>query len=123
MHGGNVLDKKIAGLLGAVATVTTMTGAQAATQSPAAALQASSYADLLMPVPNATAALIADNKVLAQTPAKRSLGVQVADEHHHHHHHVIVIKRHHRHYHHHHHHHHHHSGVFIGTPGAGVVVR
>ena len=70
------MDKKIAGLLGAVAAVTTMTGAQAATQSPAATLQASSYADLLIPVPNATAALIADNEVLAQAPAKRSDGVQ-----------------------------------------------
>jgi cobalamin biosynthesis protein CbiG len=122
MYGGNVMDKKIAGLLGAVAAVTTMAGAQAATQSPAATLQVSSYADLLMPVPNATAALIADNEVLAQAPAKRSDGAKVAEEHHHHHHHVIVIKRHRRHYHHHH-HHHHHSGVYIGTPGAGVVVR
>lgn len=114
------MDKKIAGLLGAVAAVTTMTGAQAATQPPA--LNASSYADLLAPIPNANEALVAHDQLLAQTPAKRSLGVQVADEHHHHHH-VIVIKRHRRHYRHHHHHHHHHSGVYIGTPGAGVVVR
>jgi hypothetical protein len=112
------MDKKIAGLLGAVAAVTTMTGAQAATQTPA--LQAASYADLLMPVPNATEALIAHDQLLAQSPvAKRSEGVQVAADHHHHHH-VVVIKRHRRH---HHHHHHHHSGVVIGVPGAGVVVR
>lgn len=122
------MDKKIAGLLGAVAAVTTMTGAQAATQSPAdasAALRASSYADLLMPVPNATEALVADNEALAQG-AKRPAGVKMAEYYHHHHHHhhhdVVIIKRHRHHYHHHHHHHHHH-GVVIGVPGAGVVVR
>ena len=118
------MDKKIAGLLGAVAAVTTVTGAQAATQvsgNGAAPLQASSYADLLMPVPNATSALIADNELRARTaPAQRVDGVKVAEDHHHHHHHVVIIKRHRRH---HHHHHHHHSGVFIGVPGAGVVVR
>ena len=118
------MDKKIAGLLGAVAAVTTMTGAQAATQAPARAteaLRASSYADLLTPVPNATEALIADNEVLTR---KAPAGMKLAyDHHHHHHHHVIVIKRHHRHhYHHHHHHHHHHSGAYIGVPGVGGVV-
>jgi hypothetical protein len=120
------MDKKIAGLLGAVAAVTTMTGAQAATQSPAdgsPVLRASSYADLLMPVPNATEALIADNELLAQAPAKRSAGVKVAEDHHHHHHHVVIIKRHRRHYHHHHHHHHHHhSGAYVAVPGVGVRV-
>jgi len=115
------MDKKIAGLLGAVAAVTTVTSAQATPQLPA--LQASSYADLLMPVPNATEALIAHDQLLAQSPAaKRSEGVKVAEEHHHHHHHVIVIKRHRRHYRHHHHHHHHHSGAYIGVPGVGVRV-
>jgi hypothetical protein len=117
------MDKRISGLLGAVAAVTTVTGAQAATQAPGsgtAALQASSYADLLVPVPNATAALIADNELRAQVaPAQRSEGVKVADDHHHHHHHVIIIKRHRRH---HHHHHHHDDSSFIGVPGVGGVV-
>lgn len=117
------MDKRIAGLLGAVAAVTTVTGAQAATQAPSngtAALQASSYADLLVPVPNATAALIADNELRAQVaPAQRVDGVKVADDHHHHH--VIIIKRHRRHYRHHH-HHHHHERSFIGVPGVGGVV-
>jgi hypothetical protein len=116
------MDKKIAGLLGAVAAVSTMTGAQAATQpaSTSGALQASSYADLLAPVPNAVAALNADNAALAQVPPVE--GVKLAQYHHHHHHHhrrVIVIKRHR----HHHHHHHHHSGAIIGVPNVGVVVR
>ena len=119
------MDKKIAGLLGAVAAVTTMAGAQAATQAPAnpsSALRASSYADLLMPVPNAAEALVADNELLTQG-AKRPAGVKVAEEHHHHHHSVVIIKKHRRHYHHHHHHHHHHhSGAYIGVPGVGVHV-
>ena len=45
-------DKKIAGLLGAVAGLATLSTAQAATNpapDPAEALQASSYADLLGP--------------------------------------------------------------------------
>jgi hypothetical protein len=123
------MDKKIAGLLGAVAAVTTVTGAHAAAQSPtnaAPALRASSYADLLTPVPNATEALIADNESLARVPAvKAPAGAQVAYYHHHHHHHhrVVIIKRHRRHhYYHHHHHHHHHSGAYIGVPGVGGVV-
>jgi type VI protein secretion system component VasA len=118
------MDKKIAGLLGAVAAVSTMTGAQAATQpaSTSGALQASSYADLLAPVPNAVAALNADNAARAQVPPVE--GVKLARYHHHHHHHhhrrVIVIKRH---RYHHHHHHHHHSGAIIGVPGVAVQVR
>jgi hypothetical protein len=70
------MDKKIAGLLGAVAAVTTMTGAQAATQTPA--LQAASYADLLMPVPNATEALIAHDQLLAQRAFPAWCGAAVA---------------------------------------------
>jgi hypothetical protein len=115
------MDKKIAGLLGAVAAVSTMSGAQAATQpaNTIDSLQASSYADLLAPVPNAVAALNADNAALAQVPPVE--GVKLAQYHHHHHHHrrVIVIKRHR----HHRHHHHHHSGAIIGVPSVGVVAR
>jgi hypothetical protein len=96
------MDKKIAGLLGAVAAVSTMTGAQVATQpaSTSDALQASSYGDLLAPVPNAVAALNADNAARAQMPPVE--GVKVARYHHHH---------------------HHHSGAIIGVPSVGVVVR
>jgi hypothetical protein len=53
------MDKKIAGLLGGVAALTTLGAAQAATPSDVNAtnaVRASSYADLLTPVPNAMAA-------------------------------------------------------------------
>jgi len=69
--------------------------------------------DLLDPVPNASAALKADDARLAQ---QAMTGEQVAQisvqvgHHHHHHHHVVVVK------HHHHHHHHQNPGVIITAP-------
>src|ERR1700752_458972 len=63
------MDKKIAGLLGAVAGLATISSAQAAPEpgpAPSEALQASSYADLLAPIPNPVAALEADNAARAQ---------------------------------------------------------
>jgi hypothetical protein len=102
------MDKKIAALLGAAAALTTVTAAHAA--APATEMtQATSYRDLLDPVPNAVAALKADDARLAEKPA--SGGVQTAQYHdHHHHHHVVprIVRRvlHPRHHHHHHHHHH-----------------
>lgn len=117
------MDKKIAGLLGAVAALTSLPAAQAATNvDTAQAMRASSYADLLTPVSNAMEVLKADDAARAARPATEAQaldGVQVAQYHHHHHHHhrrVIIIRRH-RHHHHnwrpmrryHHHHHHHHS--------------
>lgn len=125
------MDKKIAGLLGAVAAVATVGGAQASTAPVQASndpLTARSYADLLAPIPNATEALIADN---AQLEAKPSEGVQLAQyyHHHHHHHHGYYRYYHHHHHHHHgyyryyhHHHHHHHHGAYIGVPGVGGLV-
>ena len=109
------MDKKIAGLLGAVAAVSTMGTAQAApTPNPTETLRANSFAELLEPIPNAAALLQAvDEQPQAET---RDGNVQLAQYHHHHHHHhayrryvprIIVVPRH-RHYHHHHHHHHHH---------------
>lgn len=110
------MEKKIAGLLGAVAALGALTTAQAA-PAPAALptdpLQANSYSDLLEPIPNAVAVL----KVVDERgPASADANVQLAQYHHHHHHHhhhshwrrgpMIVIGRH-RHHHHHHHHHHH----------------
>jgi len=121
------MDKKIAGLLGAVAGLATMGAAQAATQpaaNPSEALQASSYADLLAPIPNAAAVLRADDAARAEAPASGAMeGIQVVQayypyqpyyRHHHHHHHRYT-----RRYSHHHHHHH---GVLVGVPGAGAVV-
>jgi hypothetical protein len=117
------MEKKIAGLLGAVATLGAFNAAQAApTPSPAPSdvMRANSFADLLEPIPNAAALLQAVDES-APTPSANE-NVQLAQifiEHHHHHHHhhhawrryaprvVVVPPR--RYYHHHHHHHHHHS--------------
>ena len=93
------MDKKIAGLLGAAATLATVSGAQAGAppqaNEPAAA---TSYRDLLNPVPNAVAALQADERQLAE---KRAGETQTAQ---------IIIRR--RYYYHHHHHHHHHHRYY-----------
>jgi len=105
------MDKKIAGLLGAVAAVSTMGTAQAApTPNPTETLRANSFAELLEPIPNAAALLQAvDEKSQAETAEGN---VQLARYHHHHHHHhayrryaprIVVVR--HRHHHHHHHHH------------------
>ena len=77
------MDKKIAGLLGAAAALTTLGGANAAMASASEPTPVTSYGDLLAPVPNAVAALIADDAALAQRPAP----VRLAQYHHHHHHH------------------------------------
>lgn len=120
------MDKKIAGLLGAVAALGTFGSAQATPQAmpaPSDILQANSYADLLEPIPNAGALLQAIDEA---PPAKAADNVQLAQFYHHHHHHhhhhsfyrryryydeapVVVVPRYRRYYHHHHHHHHHHS--------------
>ncbi len=112
------MEKRIAGLLGAVAALGTLTGAQAAPMpAPSDALTANSYADLLEPIPNAAKVL----QALDEQPAPSSEGnVQLAQyyyhhHHHHHHHHgwrrgpVVVIPPWRRYHHHHHHHHHHHA--------------
>ena len=114
------MDKKIAGLLGAVAALGTLGAAQASpTPSPSDALKADSYADLLEPIPNAAKILQALDE---QAPAKSAeADVKVAQyyppAHHHHHHNayrrmyaprvIVVPPRRYRHHHHHHHHHHH----------------
>jgi hypothetical protein len=79
------MDKKIAGLLGAAAAIATASSAYASTQSQTIQVTApASYRDLLEPIPNALAALKADDAARArQAPAR----VQLAQFHHHHHHH------------------------------------
>jgi hypothetical protein len=121
------MDKKIAGLLGAVASLGAMNAVQAAPLSspaPSDVLRANSFADLLEPIPNAAALLQAVDE---SAPAPSADGnVQLAQfivrEHHHHHHHhsqyrryydeprIVVVPR--RYRHHHHHHHHHHNGYY-----------
>ncbi|MGC2779407.1 MAG: hypothetical protein WA418_27600 [Bradyrhizobium sp.] len=121
------MDKKIAGLLGAVAAVGALGTAQAsAAPAPTEVLNATSYADLLEPIPNAARVLQALDE---QAPPAAEPTVQLAQWYHHHHHHhhhhhgygrgygygygygygprvYVVPPR--RYYHHHHHHHHHH---------------
>jgi hypothetical protein len=102
------MDKTLAGLIAAAGLLAT--SAQAATAAPVTigdAMQAHSYADLLKPIPNATALLKVSDAAPARTaepgtdPQVRITPVQWwyyrRPRHHHHH------------PHHHHHHHHHHT--------------
>lgn len=120
------MEKKLAGLLGAAAALTTVGAAQAVPAAPPQTLPAaSSYTDLLEPVPNASAVLAADDQRVGDGEARVQLAQYYYYHHHHHHHrHVYVIRRHHHHHHyrryyyHHHHHHHHYYGS-----GFGIYIR
>jgi hypothetical protein len=114
---GEIMEKKIAGLLGAMATLGAFSAAQAApspTPAPSDLLRANSFADLLEPIPNAAALLKAVDESPAPSADENVKLAQYYHHHHHHHHHhsfyrrygpVVVVPR----YRHHHHHHHHHS--------------
>jgi hypothetical protein len=110
------MDKKIAGLLGAAAALATVGGANAATEVQGTSQNpATAYRELLNPVPNAVAALKADDarrEAEARNVKTAQISVQLGHHHHHHHHHGVRIRVGHHHHHHvrHHHHHHHHSG-------------
>ena len=107
------MDKKIAGLLGAVAALGTLGTAQAApTPAPSDVLRANSFADLLEPIPNAAALLQAVDESAPAPSANVEVAQLVVVGHHHHHHHhhayrryvpriVIAPRRHHHHHHHH----------------------
>ena len=119
------MEKKIAGLLGAMATLGAFNAAEAAptpAPAPTDVLRANSFADLLEPIPNAAATLRAvDESAPAQSADESVQLAQFYHHHHHHHHHhagygryyggvyaprVIIVPRRYRHHHHHHHHHH-----------------
>ena len=116
------MEKRIAGLLGAVATLGAFTAAQAApapSPVPTDALRANSYAGLLEPIPNAAALLkvVDESKPVPSADENVQLAQFYRHHHHHHHHHhhgyfrygpVVVVPRY-RHHHHHHHHDHHHG--------------
>src|SRR5579863_10238013 len=73
------MDKKIVGLLGAVAGLATAGSAQAATHeaiNQSEAPNASSYADLLSPIPDAVAQLRADDAARAQARVEPAASVQ-----------------------------------------------
>ncbi len=89
------MDKRFAGLLGAAAALTTLTAAHATAPIQSELSPPTRYQDLLAPIPNAVAALKADDARLAQTPAS---DLKVAQEHHHHHH-RPPPRRHHHHHH------------------------
>ena len=101
------MDKKIAGLLGAAAAITAVSGVQAATPPTTELAPAASYADLLNPVPNPVEALKADDARRSEAPAVKTaqVSVQIGHHHHHHHHHRVIV--------HHHHHHHHHTPLIV----------
>ncbi len=103
------MDKKIAGLLGAISTVVpleTVHGTPVADVQPTELMAAHSFAELLEPIPNALALLRAADANAsgslrveaepAQTQAAGTPNAKTATYYHHHH----------RYYHHHHHHHH-----------------
>jgi hypothetical protein len=111
---GEIMERKIAGLLGAMATLGAVNVAQAAptpSAAPSEALRVNSFAELLEPIPNATALLKAVDE--AQPKSSTEANVQLAQfyHHHHHHHHHSFYRRYYapRYRHHHHHHHHHHN--------------
>jgi hypothetical protein len=102
------MDKKIAGLLGAVGALASLNAAQAATTpDPTEVLKAQSYADLLEPIPKAMATL----KAVDESADAVGDRLVVAQNDHHHHAYrrdrrVIVMPRRH-------HHHHHHGAVIV----------
>jgi hypothetical protein len=114
----NNMEKKIAGLLGAMATLGAFTGAQAApipSPAPSDVLRANSFADLLEPIPNAAALLQAVDESGPAPSADENVQLAQFYHHHHHHHHhhsfyrrfaprIVVVPRRYRHHHHHHHH-------------------
>jgi len=63
------MDKNLAGLIGAVASLTATVPSHAATRAPVTAetlMQVNAYADLLRPIPNALALLKASNAAQAR---------------------------------------------------------
>src|ERR1700737_1588828 len=121
------MEKKIAGLLGAMATLGAFNAAEAApipSPAPTDVLRANSFADLLEPIPNAAALLQAVDESRPAPSADENVQLAQYYHHHHHHHHhsfyrrygyegygprVIVVPRYRRYYHHQHHLHHHNS--------------
>ena len=105
------MDKKIAGLLGAVAGLATMSATQAASADtgPAQAPQPASYADLLAPIATPVEALKADDVAREEEVARN---IELAQYYYN-----YPPYPYYRYYHHHHH------GMVFETPFGGVVIR
>jgi hypothetical protein len=106
------MEKTILGIVGAVAGLATVGGAQAATpatQDTSGVPAARSFAELLDPIPNALAALQAAD---AAAPAQDEADMKVAQV-------YIGVGHHHHHRRYYGHHHHHHRGVVIRVPRRG----
>jgi hypothetical protein len=105
------LDKTIMGLLGGVSALALLIGPQASIASPVDELDilqpASSFAELLDPIPNAEKVLRAEDERRAADAAEENPIVVAEYYHHHHHYHHHYHHHHHHHYYHHHYHHHH----------------
>ena len=100
------MDKKIAGLVGALSAVTVAGPAAPAVATPEA------YANLVRPIPNARTALMLDE---AGPRSKSEVGdIQEAQYYHHHHHRWWPRRYYHHHHHHHRYHHHHHHWYWSG---------
>ena len=109
------MDKKLAGLLGAAATLTAVGTVQADAAPTVELAPAATYGELLDPISNALALLKTDDARLAGTSTGGRMRL-AQDHHHHHHHHHRAAAHHHHHHHratHHHHHHHHHTTTTI----------
>ena len=100
------MDKKIAGLLGAAAALTTMTAAQSAVAEPTQNTPPTSYRDLLEPIPDALNALKIDDARIAATQGGEQVALHYPSyyehrhQNHHHHHHHRYYRRHSGHVHH-----------------------
>jgi hypothetical protein len=116
------MDKKLAGLLGAVGALASLNTAQAAPSSdPSEVLKAGSFADLLEPIPNAMEKLQAIDETGSSSKVRLAQFFVEHHHHHHHHHHgyyrdygprIVVPYGYRRYEHHHHHHHHHHHSYY-----------
>jgi len=96
----NDMNKRIALLLGGATALTAAGAVQAAPAAKITSPVAESYADLLAPIPDASAQLRADDAARAAAPRAT---FQLAQ------------------YHHHHHHHHHNGGFFPGAVIGGII--
>ncbi len=93
------MKRHISALLGSAAAVVCIGAAQAAPAGPSAIQSPQSYAELLEPVPNATAVITADDVSRVNQPKRL---FQLAQFHHHL-------------------HHHHHSAFFPGAVIGGIL--